>query len=63
MSGMGSAEPMSETPESSGVEGKAARKGRSMLRPFWRRSVVWEGVRAGARKTGGMAGCRVCFWW
>ena len=41
--GAGLAEPVSETLLGGGVEGKAARKGRSMLRLFWRRSVVWEG--------------------
>lgn len=42
--GAGLAEPVSETLLGGGVKRKAARKGRSMLRPFWgRRSVVWEG--------------------
>lgn len=41
--GKGLAEPVSETLVGGGVEGKAARKGRLMLRLFWRRSVVWEG--------------------
>jgi len=42
--GAGLAEPVSETLLGGAVEGKAARKGRSMLRLFWRRrSVVWGG--------------------
>jgi len=45
--GAGLAEPVSETLLGGGVGGKAARKGRSMLRLFWRRSVVWEGEGGG----------------
>ena len=62
---------MSETPLSGGVEGKAARKGRSMLRPFSRRSVVWEGWGGGEEGGEGWrdVGCGfggehdVAVWW
>lgn len=60
--GAGSALPMSETPEMTGVLGWESRKGFSMLRPFWMRTrMVWvfEAGRAGATRVemeGGMSG-------
>jgi hypothetical protein len=60
--GAGSALPMSETPERTGVLGWDSRNGFSMLRPFWMRTtVVWvfDAGRAGATMVemeGGISG-------
>ena len=41
--------PLKVMPERMGLAGKAEKKGRSMLRPFWMRTMaVWPGVMAGA---------------
>jgi hypothetical protein len=60
--GEGSALPIRDTPERTVVVGLEARKGFSMLRPFWMRTrVVWvfDAGRAGptrAEMEGGMSG-------